>query len=142
MIKIITAAIVLLSASGRDAVAQEGRLRPSEQHHQHVRAEDKGTGQEKWKLDANTRSNVAGIKKLIQGQAAEKDLSQLAKALQKQTDQLIAECRLEGADHDALHVWLTEYLQHLRHLKDPASDRRKAYRLLQDDIKKLEAEFQ
>lgn len=93
----------------------------------------------KWKLDAPTRQNIAEIRPLLAGGAEGKDLQQAGTALQEKTDQLISECRMAGPDHDALHLWLKDYLADLKVLKDGD---REAYVLLQKDLEVFDQHFE
>jgi len=41
----------------------------------------------------------------------------IANSLQQQTQQLIAECKMTGKDHEVLHVWLEDFLTSIKQLK-------------------------
>lgn len=73
---------------------------------------------QKWKLDEPTRKNVGEIKAIVDKAAAQQapDYHQVATDLQASTDKLIGECRMSGPDHDALHVWLQDYIPALKEL--------------------------
>ena len=73
---------------------------------------------QKWKLDEPTRKNMGEIKGIVDKAVAQQapDYSQVATDLQASTDKLIGECRMSGPDHDALHVWLEDYIPALKEL--------------------------
>ncbi|HEY0676881.1 MAG TPA: hypothetical protein VGD17_01300 [Chitinophagaceae bacterium] len=88
----------------------------------------------KWQLDQSTRENFAQISSMLSGSAEGKDLNKLGTDLLNSTNELVSECRMKGPDHDALHIWLNDYMEDLKKLRDPAGDKNKAYTLLQEDI--------
>jgi len=95
---------------------------------------------QKWKLDETTRQNIAPIKSLLHDTTA-KDLQNLAIQLQQQTDKLVAECKMKGEDHEALHHWLETWLTDLRSLKS-GNDMQTAFLSLKSDIGKFDAYFE
>jgi hypothetical protein len=94
----------------------------------------------KWKLDETTRQNIAPIRSLLNDTAA-KDLQNLARELQQQTDKLVSECKMKGEDHEALHHWLETWLTDLGSLKS-GKDMQKAFLSLRSDIGKFDAYFE
>lgn len=70
----------------------------------------------KWKLDDITRTNIAAIRKILDDKAGG-DPKLLAAAVRQGTDKLVKECRMKGADHDALHLWLEGFLKDLGDLE-------------------------
>lgn len=145
MIKIIIAAGLLLFASCSGSAEHEHNAESEtsvDAPHQHATRNDVEAPDKKWQLDESTRSNIANIKGLLQGPSSGKDLGQLGDKLQYETDKLISECRMDGPDHDALHVWLEDYLQHLKALKNSSGNREKAYAELQEDMVDMDTDFQ
>lgn len=73
---------------------------------------------QKWKLDEPTRKNMGEIKSIVDKAVAQPvpDYNAVAADLQASTDKLIGECRMSGPDHDALHLWLEDYLPALKEL--------------------------
>lgn len=63
---------------------------------------------EKWKADASTVENAANLKAVIAAAKTEtlEDYTTTAAALQEGLNKMVKECKMKGADHDALHVWL------------------------------------
>lgn len=77
---------------------------------------------QKWKADAPTNENVTGIQTIAQNFAREphtslSDYQVLNGDLQKGLDKMIQECKMQGPDHDALHLWLEPLLIHVNELK-------------------------
>jgi len=95
---------------------------------------------EKWKLDEPTRENMKKIKAYI-SQTSHANGVLTAEELQKYTDKLIKECRMSGPDHDALHVWLGTFLQHVQALKNNR-DAETASHALNEDVKTFDAYFE
>ena len=71
----------------------------------------------KWQLDDATRQNMKQIKTYVT-QTPHANGEPSGEKLQQYADQLIKDCRMSGPDHDALHVWLGTFLQHVQALKD------------------------
>jgi hypothetical protein len=73
----------------------------------------------KWKADETTRQRVQNMQSIAN--SAEPKTSDeyiaVAKNLKSETDLLISECRMQGADHDALHKWLMPYLNEVQALE-------------------------
>ena len=76
----------------------------------------------KWRADASTAKNVS----LLQQKAVElnkgakataADYHTISNELQTGINQLIKECRMKGADHDALHLWLEPLMGEVKELK-------------------------
>lgn len=62
----------------------------------------------KWKADVSTNKNVSELYNVIAdaNPVNVEDYQKTGKALQTGIDKMISECRMQGADHDALHHWL------------------------------------
>ena len=95
---------------------------------------------EKWKLDEATRQNMIEIKTYI-SQASHANGVLSGEELQKYADKLIKECRMSGPDHDALHVWLGSFLQHVQALKNNR-DAESASHALHEDVKEFDTNFE
>ena len=81
----------------------------------------------KWKADESTNNNVAELKLIVDrfGENESKfvaDYSAVADKLQTGLDTLIKQCRMQGADHDALHLWLYPLLQNVKQLKTATTE--------------------
>ncbi|MGV3657354.1 MAG: hypothetical protein ACO1NX_05350 [Chitinophagaceae bacterium] len=80
----------------------------------------------KWNADEATNKNVSAL----QASAAEwnkrplqstEDYQALSADLQQGLNTLVKECKMKGADHDALHLWLEPLLAETKELKSVAS---------------------
>ena len=73
----------------------------------------------KWKTDEATRNNIAQIKSVINDPVniRESNRRQLVSILQSKVDTLVFQCKMQGSDHDALHVWLELFLSDLNEVK-------------------------
>lgn len=74
----------------------------------------------KWRTDAPTRANIDQMKSLVMN-VDTKDpstLQRLSIELEAQTNKLINECRMKGPDHDALHVWLEDFLKDFKNYQE------------------------
>ncbi len=77
----------------------------------------------KWKSDQATMANVNAMK-LIMDNSAPKNVEEFhmtADLLQTSVDKMISECRMGGADHDALHLWLEPLMEKTKELKTSES---------------------
>ena len=73
----------------------------------------------KWKVDSITMVNIGLLKKIIAdiGKNQTKDFATIAGQLQESLNQLISECKMTGADHEALPKWLEPLLEKVKALK-------------------------
>ena len=81
----------------------------------------------KWNADESTNNNVADLKLIVDRFAESKsksvaDYTALANELQSSLDTLIKECRMQGADHDALHQWLQPLIEDVNRLKTATTE--------------------
>ena len=73
----------------------------------------------KWKVDSITMVNIGLLKKIIAdvGKNETKNFTTIAGQLQESLNKLISECKMTGADHEALHKWLEPLLEKVKTLK-------------------------
>ena len=81
----------------------------------------------KWDGDESTNQNVEALKSIITpfGQKENRtmeDYSVLAADLQAGLDKMVKECRMKGADHDALHLWLEPLMKDVADLKNSKTE--------------------
>jgi len=82
----------------------------------------------KWKSDESTNKNVAELEAIVRrftnrqpkGTA---DFTSVANELQTGLDKLIKECRMQGADHEALHQWLEPLMKNVSELKSADNEK-------------------
>lgn len=77
----------------------------------------------KWKLDDTTRKNIENITHVFsklksKAPISSNEFNNAGYKIQKATDQLINGCRMEGADHEALHKWLLPFLSTVESLSN------------------------
>jgi CII-binding regulator of phage lambda lysogenization HflD len=74
----------------------------------------------KWKADSITFSNVALLKAIVSGTKKEslENYIQTATQLQSGLNKMVNECKMKGADHEALHLWLEPLLEETKELKN------------------------
>lgn len=78
---------------------------------------------QKWKADANTNKNVGQLKQILtdfqmEDSHAESDYRRFQKDFSAGLQNMVRECKMTGADHDALHVWLEPLMQDNRRLAE------------------------
>lgn len=76
----------------------------------------------KWKSDLSTTNNVNELKAMTHRFNENKnktlaDYTAAGNELQAGLDKMIKECRMEGPDHDALHLWLEPLMKNIAGLK-------------------------
>lgn len=73
----------------------------------------------KWKADSTTVLNVDFLQKIISGAKKEslEDFSKTANGLQEGLNKMVSECKMKGADHEALHHWLEPLMDKVKELK-------------------------
>jgi hypothetical protein len=137
---LLTGLFFLLACSDRaDSNQEKGEVTDKKEAHiSHSLQLNDG---KKWKLDQSTTKNIATLKSLITD-TANKDFQKLAITLQQQTNILVSECKMEGPDHNALHLWLEQWLEHLRDFKENRKDQQEGYRYLQKDLMEFEKYFE
>lgn len=82
----------------------------------------------KWKADSNTNNNVQNLRTIVErlNNSNDKTLNAYHSAgsdLQAGLDKMIAECKMEGPDHDALHKWLEPLISNVSALKKSTNEK-------------------
>jgi len=77
----------------------------------------------KWKADSTTVFNVALLQNIISLAKKEslENYHQAATTLQDGLNKMISECKMKGADHEALHHWLEPLMERTKALKNASS---------------------
>ena len=67
----------------------------------------------KWKADSSTNKNVSELYNLISdaNPVMLEDYQKTGKTLQVAINKMVSDCRMQGADHDALHHWLEPLME-------------------------------
>lgn len=131
---IIILTIVITACNTQVSTKQEDKEFPTEKEHSESEVRlNKGS---KWKADQATKENVAAMVKLVNDRsymdAAKRE--ELSAKLQSKIDTLIKQCRMQGPEHDALHVWLEKVLTDMKQLKDGENGYSAAYAALKKQI--------
>ncbi|MEO6406636.1 MAG: hypothetical protein ABIY51_00215 [Ferruginibacter sp.] len=73
----------------------------------------------KWKADSTTLLNVALLHHIISGAKKEtlEDYLHTSTQLEAGLNKMVTECRIKGADHEALHHWLEPLIEETKELK-------------------------
>lgn len=95
--------------------------------HQHSHAALSLNNGEKWASDISTRAHAtAMIEKSEAFTKSEKtaisDYQNLANEMQVELNKLVADCKMDGPDHDALHLWLEPVVAEMKSLKEVQSE--------------------
>jgi len=94
----------------------------------HVEPEKKSEGLvlnngAKWKADSSTILNVALLQNTASGEKEQSldNYRQTATQLQDGLNKMIKECKMKGADHDALHQWLEPLMKKVKAFNNETS---------------------
>jgi len=73
----------------------------------------------RWKADSITKSNVSLLQAIVSGAAKNSPVnySQTVTQLQDGLTKMVTECKMKGADHEALHHWLLPLMEKTKELK-------------------------
>lgn len=83
---------------------------------------------EKWKSDDPTNmhaQNLIGLNQDFRTKASDANLEMFrnyADMLQQELNGMIKDCKMDGPDHDALHLWLEPVLNRVKDLKNAETD--------------------
>ena len=77
----------------------------------------------KWKADASTNENVANLKSIIEkfktnAHPEVQDYKAFQATFTDGIGKMVKECKMQGPDHDALHVWLEPLMKDNKEMKD------------------------
>ena len=102
----------------------------------------------KWQTDESTRKHAATLNNMVNDFEKQTDKSLtahhfFADKMQEELQQLINDCTMEGADHDALHLWLEPVLNDVKTLMNSANDEaaKTSAATLSEDVKKFNQYF-
>lgn len=77
----------------------------------------------KWKADTTTLTNVALLQAIVANSKDKtiENYSQTAIGLEDGLNKMVGECKMKGADHEALHHWLEPIMEKTKELKNANS---------------------
>jgi hypothetical protein len=122
---LFSAGLLMACNSGNNNMESED-LRSAEKSHNEQEKISEGlvlNNGAKWKADSITLFNVAILQNVISETKKEslEDYYQIATQLQSVLKKMVAECKMKGADHDALHQWLEPLLKRVNDLNKETS---------------------
>lgn len=115
-------AINLLPACNSQNEKENGTTAgPAAENHEHT---EKANGLAlnngaKWKADSTTLANAANLQGIVSNAKKEsrENYLQTASRLEDGLSKMVNECKMNGADHDALHQWLEPLMEKTKELK-------------------------
>ena len=86
---------------------------------------------DRWKADSSTNNNVKNLQGIVDKFKSSTDRSVNAynstgTELQVGVNKMISECKMKGADHDALHKWLEPMISEIAKLQKSANEQEAA----------------
>jgi hypothetical protein len=138
---LIFAIVAVIGCTSQEKTEQENRNEKKE--HVHSEPQLNLNNGLKWKADQATKTNVAALLQVMEEASVkeETDRLKLYNSLQVKTDILIKQCRMQGSEHDALHVWLERVLKDMKELKDDEEDYNEVFAVLKKDIESFYVYF-
>jgi hypothetical protein len=135
--KILWLAIILsVFATGCSNDQQKGtkiETVSGEAKHEHEAAKEKLelNNNAKWKADSSTNNNVKNLQAIVEkfNSGTDKPIgayTATGSELQGGLDKMIAECKMKGPDHEALHKWLEPLIGNVRELKKASNEQEAA----------------
>lgn len=115
LLLIVSAISILFSCNTQDNKGKKDVGQAMEKEHEDHSDKEHGglslNNGNKWKADASTNRNVKALLVVVDELNVKKDKTLVnyhnaAAGLQNGLERMIKECRMEGADHAALHRWL------------------------------------
>jgi len=99
---------------------------------------------EKWKADDVTKKNVAAMQQVVNDSkyASRENGKELYARMQSGVDTLIAQCKMQGAAHEALHGWLEKVLKEMKDIKEEPEEYAEAYAALKKHINSFNDVFE
>lgn len=151
--KILWLAVILsvsaISCSNEQQKETKTETTSGETKHEHDAAKKKldlNNGA-KWNADSSTNSNVKNLQAIVEKFNSGTDRSigaytSTAAELQIGLDKMIAECKMKGPDHDALHKWLEPLIGGVSKLKNTTNEQEAAVIIKETDEQlKLYAQY-
>ena len=98
----------------------------------------------KWKADQATKKNVAAMVQVVNdgNYADATKRRQLYANVQMKIDTLVKQCGMQGAEHEALHLWLEKVLKDMKKLKEEGTEYNVVHAALKKDIASFYAFFE
>lgn len=139
---LIITLVAVIGCTSQEKTEQESREETKEHVHSEMQLNlNNGL---KWKADEPTKTNVAALLKVVNDGSIKtgSDRVQLFTSLQEKVDTLVRQCRMQGREHDALHVWLERVLNDMKELKEEQEDHPELFAVLKKDIESFYTYFE
>jgi hypothetical protein len=121
LVPILVASLMLACNPGSDQSKISPLEQPLEEHQEHekkpaVLVLKNGV---KWNADSTTLLNVARFQNIVNNakNGSLDEYQQTAGQLGDGLSRMVTECKMKGADHEALHQWLEPLMEKTRELK-------------------------
>lgn len=129
---------------GHEAAHEHVTTAPAEQNLQ-----DRSDENKKWKTDESTRKHVMKLQSRmetfkLEGNADFASYKAFGADLSAEVNNLISGCKMEGPAHDALHTWLTPFLDHLAGLNksETTSQGKLAVEKIEGSLRAFDEQFE
>ncbi|MEO7264462.1 MAG: hypothetical protein ABIW38_06090 [Ferruginibacter sp.] len=102
------------TAENKETKSQTEQSTETDTHHEHETDSKLSLNNgAKWKADSSTNRNVKDLYNVIAdaNPVILEDYQKTGKSIQTGINKMISECRMRGADHDALHHWLEPLME-------------------------------
>ncbi len=98
----------------------------------------------KWNADEATLNNVNAMMVVINDSsyAATSSRSSFINQMQNRIDTLVSQCRMQGPDHDALHLWLNKVTKNMKEIKEEDDEYEKEKEKLKNNIESFYTYFE
>jgi hypothetical protein len=98
----------------------------------------------KWHTDDATKENVVAMTIVINdsNNVGYNRSEQLVRQMQSRIDALLQQCKMKGADHDALHLWLELVMRDLKNVRASEDGYQKSYAALKSDVESFDVYFE
>ena len=109
------------SSENKETTLQSEQAKENHSHNEHESSAELSLNNGlKWKTDSITNKNVLDLYNRIAdaNQVSVEDYQKTAKVLQTDINEMIKECRMQGADHEALHHWLEPLMDESKKLSE------------------------
>lgn len=125
--------VIAISCSNDQQKGAETETVSGEAKHDHEGTEERLelNNNAKWKADSSTNNNVKNLQAIVEkfNKGADKSIGAYRAAgsdLQAGLDKMVAECKMKGPDHDALHKWLKPLIGDVSELKKSTGEQEAA----------------
>jgi hypothetical protein len=131
------------ASNEQQAAAEENPAQVEQHQHEEGTASLQLNNGAKWKADDLTRKNVAALTDVLNNKEyqIETNKDAFVKKFNGRLDTLVQECRMKGADHDALHLWLEKVIGDVKEVKE-GSDYTRAYTALHKNVESFYTFFE